>query len=373
MDNLSTPFKVYRCSTGENEGPKSRTNDRKTPEGIYFFTNSYVKRELSPTYGVRAFPIDYPNQIDRKEGRSGYGIWFHGTNKPLKPTDTNGCIVLDNRNIDDLASYIKLNETPVIISTRVKMVEPERLKKEARELGKIIEGWRRAWEEKNIGRYISFYSSGFTSQGMNWHQWKKYKARLAKKYRRINVEIDNLRLLKNDGLVVAIFDQRYSASGFESQGKKKLYLEQNSKEWKITGEFFQETKKKGESPKKRRLSSLKEIKNFIFSWKKAWEKKDLKTYIYCYDQRFRSRGMDLKAWKRHREKLNREYRSLKIEIRDLKVVPVSSYIAKASFKQDYRADGYHDFGLKKLLLIKKGKHWRIRKEEWQRLKSTSRL
>ena len=47
-DNLLSPEKVYDCSTGENDGPKSKKNDRKTPEGIYFFTKSYIKRNLSP-------------------------------------------------------------------------------------------------------------------------------------------------------------------------------------------------------------------------------------------------------------------------------------------------------------------------------------
>jgi len=108
-DNVFAPLKVYKVSTGENEGRKSKLNDKKTPEGIYFFTHSYVKRELAPRYGVRAFPIDYPNPVDQRAGRNGYGIWFHGLNKPLKPKDTNGCIALDNRNIDELASYIKLN------------------------------------------------------------------------------------------------------------------------------------------------------------------------------------------------------------------------------------------------------------------------
>ena len=46
-EDVSRPVKVYKCSTGENSGPKSRRNDRKTPEGVYFYTKSYVKRELS--------------------------------------------------------------------------------------------------------------------------------------------------------------------------------------------------------------------------------------------------------------------------------------------------------------------------------------
>ena len=52
--NLTKPLKEYKCSTGENSGPKSRKNDKRTPEGIYFFTKSFVKRQLSSTYGILA-------------------------------------------------------------------------------------------------------------------------------------------------------------------------------------------------------------------------------------------------------------------------------------------------------------------------------
>ncbi|MDY7035748.1 MAG: L,D-transpeptidase family protein, partial [Thermodesulfobacteriota bacterium] len=206
MDNPYSPLKVYRCSTGEKNGPKSKKNDRKTPEGVYFFTHSYVKRELSPIYGIRAFTIDYPNQLDTKEGRHGYGIWFHGSNKPLKPFDSNGCIVMDNLDIDELASYVKLNDTPVIINPKVEMVHPKKLKQEARELEQIIERWRTAWENKEIGRYMSFYSPLFSSGGKSWRKWRKYKYRLAKKYKSIDVKIDNLGLFKNNGTVLAKFD-----------------------------------------------------------------------------------------------------------------------------------------------------------------------
>ncbi|MFH1490864.1 MAG: L,D-transpeptidase, partial [Pseudomonadota bacterium] len=118
-DDPYRPVKSYTVSTGENDGPKSRQNDRKTPEGIYFFTNAYVERELAPIYGPRAFPLDYPNPVDSIEGKKGYGIWFHGLNKPLKPKDTNGCIALENRDINELADYITLHDTPVVISSRI--------------------------------------------------------------------------------------------------------------------------------------------------------------------------------------------------------------------------------------------------------------
>ncbi len=368
------PYKIYRCSTGENDGPKTRKNDRKTPEGIYFFTKSYAERELSPTYGVRAFPIDYPNVIDRKRGRNGYGIWFHGTNEPLKPRDTNGCIVLDNQSIDQLAAFIKLHVTPIIISPKLKMIRSQKLEKDRGELEKIVEDWKRAWERKEIDRYMSFYSTRlFSAGGKNWYQWKRHKTRLAKRYKQIRVEIEDLQLLKNDGVVLARFHQRYSTAGLRSQGEKRLYLEQNSNQWKIVGEVFDESYIKRIAPGKRPLSPSQEIKRVIYQWRQAWEQKDINTYISYYNPEFQSRGMDIKAWKKYKENLNRRYRSLKIDIRDLKLERVSTRSVRVTFKQDYRADRYHDYGLKLMFLTKEGEQWRIKREEWHPLSRKPRL
>lgn len=371
-DNLFTPVRVFVTSTGENEGPKVKENDRKTPEGIYFFTDSFVRRELAPIYGSRAFPIDYPNPMDKKQGLSGYGIWFHGTNKPLKPTDTNGCIALNNPDIDELANYIRLRDTPTIISPKIEMVEAKKLQKEAEELDDFVESWRRHWEGKEIDAYMSHYSPRFTAGSRNWESWKNHKKRLAKKYKKIGVEIENLQLIKNNGTVLARFDQRYRTAFFESFGEKRLYLERGGNQWKIVGEFFQDKKKAPPRPRKAPTPSLDRIKGLLDSWERAWEEKDLKRYIAFYDSNFRSRGMNLGAWYRHKERMNRKYRSIKIEIIDLKVVPISRSRVKVRFLQEYQADNYHDFGSKEILFIKKEKHWKIKREEWNLLRRETR-
>ncbi|MCJ7596878.1 MAG: L,D-transpeptidase family protein [Desulfobacterales bacterium] len=366
-DDLSRPVKTFDCSTGENDGPKYKVNDRRTPEGVYFFTGSYDKKDLSPIYGVKAFPIDYPNPMDKKEGKNGYGIWFHGLNKPLKPRDTNGCIALENGDLEELASFIDIGDTPVIITSKIEMADAEEVEEEAEALLKTLEDWRQAWEAKEIDKYMSFYNSQFSSSSMDWHQWKQYKHRLAKKYGGINVGIDNISLFKNDGLVLSMFNQKYGTGGFHSEGEKSLFLRQNSKEWKILGEFFKAPDKGQISIKKRPPSPLEGIKDFLKIWEKAWEEQDLEAYISFYDPDFNSRGMDLNEWKDHRSLLNEKHRSVQIEISGLKIKQASGDMAKVGFKQEYQADDYRDVGHKDLLLIKRGKAWKINKEEWRPL------
>jgi len=376
-DNLLAPEKVYLCSTGENDGPKTKKNDRKTPEGIYFFTNSYLGETLLPIYGSRALPTNYPNLIDQMEGKEGYGIWFHGTNKPIIPNDTNGCISLENKDIEELATLIKMFDTPIVISSRIEMASPADIQKEKEEMTEIIENWRSAWQDRDIERYMSFYSSRFTSGGKNWLQWKENKSQVANKYSQITVEIDDLRLLTADGVVLATFKQTYGTSSFKTRGTKMLYLTKNSDQWKIVAETFDLDKiemaavdlDKVEIPaaEKQDAYSLTEVEDFIYSWKDAWEKEDLNKYILCYDKGFQSRGMDLAAWEEHRKDLNEKYSSLTIEINNLKIKRISDNSAKVTFIQNYMADSYKDVGNKELVLIK-DKDWKIKEEEWAPIK-----
>jgi len=99
------------CSTGKVSGAKRRSGDKKTPEGVYFFLEEYKKERLTPIYGTRAFSVDYPNVFDRLNDLGGNAIWMHGSNSPIKSMNSNGCIVLNNNNIDRLAKYITLKKS----------------------------------------------------------------------------------------------------------------------------------------------------------------------------------------------------------------------------------------------------------------------
>jgi len=57
---------------GKNDGAKTKRNDRRTPEGIYFLIQKLTQPEIPfDQYGSRAFPTDYPNFFDRRFQRTG--------------------------------------------------------------------------------------------------------------------------------------------------------------------------------------------------------------------------------------------------------------------------------------------------------------
>jgi uncharacterized protein (TIGR02246 family) len=368
--NPDRPLRVYPCSTGENRGPKSMKNDKRTPEGIYYVTNIFKERDLASIYGARAFPIDYPNQLDQQLGRKGYGIWIHGTNEPLKPRDTNGCVVLRNDDILNLSRYIRKMRTPIIIVQKIHFIEKERLQREGAEFKKLITEWLGFWKGSRIERYMSFYGKDFVAQGKDWDQWRAHKHRLSEKYESIDIRIDDLQIVRASDIVLAKFTQAYRADGFFSTGEKRLYLLKKSPEWKITYEFFTRQRELAggvpqEVAKNKELSAIKRL---ISRWRKAWQEKDLKGYMAAYARDFSSLGLDRDGWRRHKSDLNRKCRRIHIEVRNLRIQLLSSDTAIVRFDQEYSSDRHYDNGRKTIQLVKRDGRWRIKTEKWVPLK-----
>ena len=107
-------IKSYNCSTGEHRGKKQKEHDQKTPEGIYFNITAYRDSKIT-LFGDRAFGLNYPDIFDNLEGNFGSGIFIHGSNQAIKPFSTNGCVVLNTRDLADLDQQVSLEKTPVII------------------------------------------------------------------------------------------------------------------------------------------------------------------------------------------------------------------------------------------------------------------
>src|SRR5512145_430863 len=115
------------CSTGKNQGGKQVSGDAKTPHGIFFATKILSNPGPPETYGTLAFPLDYPTITDKRAGRNGTNIWIHGTIKPLMPFQSNGCVVLSDKDIHVLSKFIQINKTPVIIAETISWIPQNKI------------------------------------------------------------------------------------------------------------------------------------------------------------------------------------------------------------------------------------------------------
>ena len=253
--------RVIRCSTGQNPGDKMVEGDKKTPDGFYVFNQKLLPRELGPLYGTLAYPTDYPNFWDKHLGRGGYGIWLHGTNKPMIDNDSSGCIALENADIAELEDLLKLFDTPLIIYESLNMALVDDLRREGLAVKSFLEDWRKAWSLKDHAAYRRKYAPEFVnSDARTLEGWMAHKQNVAGNYKNIQVELKNLRIFRHRDILVAAFEQDYQGDQrFKSVGLKRLYLKPEGGGYKIIGEEFHplpslEAEKKRLTPQEKRLA-----------------------------------------------------------------------------------------------------------------------
>jgi len=228
----------FACSTGKNPGPKAQAGDCSTPEGIYFFTGKFSKKYLTPIYGTRAFPMDYPNSLDQFSGRSGYAIWMHGTNKALRPYDTNGCIALRNDDIDQLDRYITLKFTPIIIVDAMEYVPVGSNDGIRRAVTDFISRWNNALSACDVNTYLSFYSPQYDDQMVWWEKWLESRSS-SNGLNLMKTGLDQVAIFIYKQTVAVVFEQnlKYVDATF-SVGRKKMFLTRKTGGFEIVGEEY---------------------------------------------------------------------------------------------------------------------------------------
>jgi hypothetical protein len=243
----------YRVAIGRNGGRKISAGDKRTPEGLYFIVGRRDRSEMAPGYGPFAYILDYPNDEDRASGRTGEGIWIHGSAGDSGPAPTRGCIELHNGNLYQLCALLKIGiGIPVAIVDTGRAVSPDSMflnayVKERRErimrhhsgleahFTRVLSEWQRAWQSRDIASYASFYdTTAFYGQGMGWPAWRDTKIRTFANYDTIAVHIDSLVVTDyTDSLAIVKFLQRYASNVTRSEGAKKIVLVNKTGAWKI--------------------------------------------------------------------------------------------------------------------------------------------
>ncbi len=92
-------FKIYKiCRWSGGLGPKFHEGDRQSPEGLYRITTSdlIVNRRWD-----RAMNINYPNNFDQLNGRSGSSILIHGGCGSI------GCFAIQNENVEEVYGAVR--------------------------------------------------------------------------------------------------------------------------------------------------------------------------------------------------------------------------------------------------------------------------
>ncbi|WP_076601168.1 L,D-transpeptidase family protein [Aromatoleum tolulyticum] len=233
----------YYISHGKAGTDKRVEGDNKTPLGVYEVTSFIEQAKLPDLYGIGAFPINYPNEWDRRLGRTGHGIWLHGTPSNTyarPPLSSEGCVTLANQDFLKLSNFVQPGLTPVIISNDIEWLSLDDWQAERRNLQLAIEDWRRDWEKAGeVGRYLSHYSKDFRSDTQNFAEWSEQKRKVAASRQWIKVRLDKLSMFRNPGrddIVVVTFEQDYRSDDLSDRVRKRQYWLKEGGRWKIVYE-----------------------------------------------------------------------------------------------------------------------------------------
>lgn len=232
----------YYVTIGKNGVGKKDQGDKRTPIGVYFASQK-LNVALPDMYGDAAYPLNYPNEIDSFERKTGSGIWIHGTphdtySRPPRASD--GCVVLSNPDMKALQSILNLGHTPVIIGVNFQWVNPQALKDQAalkQDLQSAIEDWRQDWVSQDSEAYLKHYSKDFFYSDGRFDKWASYKRQIQASKPKVSIKLADISMFSypsaSQPMVVVDFEQDFSSPALRNVMKKRQYWVQENGQWKI--------------------------------------------------------------------------------------------------------------------------------------------
>jgi hypothetical protein len=268
------------CTTGRKSGDKESEGDLKTPEGVYFALGEVREGLDHDRFGDAAYPLNYPNPVDRLQGNTGSGIFIHGRNRGVGPRQTLGCIVLENDDLARLGTHITPQITPVVVGENVAWKNRGTQGPPA-DVGIAAWGWA-ATQERRETLFFDIYNPVLYAQSMG-QPFGRFRADVLADFARrewVDIRVTDLRILEGPGYLVTAFTQQTFPEG--TSGQRRLYWMRQAEIWKIVGEEWVP-----KSPARRTdYPSLvdREIRARLDECARAWDRRDLKTLTRAYDR-----------------------------------------------------------------------------------------
>ena len=177
FENSTTGLRLvadFYVSIGKLGAEKNIEGDKRTPLGVYFITSNLDPKSLANFYGSGALPINYPNALDQSRGKTGSGIWLHGTPPEQfsrAPRASDGCVVLANPDLNRLIRTVQVRTTPVVIAEKLQWQPPQTVASNSQAFAATLTRWQEAKSSGDLPRLLKFYTADFRSQNKNLEQW----------------------------------------------------------------------------------------------------------------------------------------------------------------------------------------------------------
>lgn len=290
----------YDLVYGGVEGDKITEGDRRTPEGNYWVTGILPGPPTGELYGTLILPLSYPNAVDRQNGKTGSGIWIHGSQWGEEKTPTRGCLKLGNAVMVELAKEVTIPAAVSIVAGPIDVKEVSRSvprwilseyteqkmlydsvntrspsswtrerviatgeeflnnreaaikemaeakanePKEAAGCREFLTNWSEEWSQRNFDNYAKRYDANFESgQGQNREAFLARKKRIFSIHDKFEVSLSSIKCKEQeDHKYVVRFVQSYHAYRNNKQvnalnSSKEMVLAYEQGAWSILRE-----------------------------------------------------------------------------------------------------------------------------------------
>ncbi|WP_342113279.1 L,D-transpeptidase family protein [Pseudoduganella sp. OTU4001] len=233
----------YYITQGKLGVDKFREGDQKTPLGVYYITGRVSGAKLPDFYGASALRINYPNEWDRLNGRSGSGIFLHGTpsdNYSRPPLASDGCVVLTNDDLRRLEESVDIGKTPVVIADHQEFVSKAKWDAERDTAARLVEAWRADLVSADNQRLLKNYSGKFKSaEGENLKTWFEKELRPLASVNGLSVTLSEMTIFRypsRDDMLVSTFTLESKIGKTRSTQRKRQYWAREGGSWKIVFE-----------------------------------------------------------------------------------------------------------------------------------------
>ncbi len=227
----------YYISVGKSGIEKMVEGDARTPLGVYFITSNLDPKTLRDFYGSGALPINYPNVLDSKRGKTGRGIWLHGTppNQFARaPLASDGCVVLANPDLERIIRTVEVRTTPVVISHRIDWVPPHSVRAQSKTFEEALAAWRTAKSNGDLQQLLSFYTADFNSQGKTLREWESALRNEVERVKGRPIQLKDLSYLRwTDAADTMVVTFGEVPDGTRSGPTKRQYWIREGNQWKI--------------------------------------------------------------------------------------------------------------------------------------------
>lgn len=236
------PIGNYYISVGKAGTSKLVEGDQRTPLGVYYITSSLDPKNLKEFYGAGALPISYPNVLDSKRGKTGGGIWLHGT-PPTQfsraPQASDGCVVLANPDLMHIINTVAVRSTPVVIASQLQWVNPQKNRAEGKSFEDALNAWRLAKSSGKTDQVLKYYTQDFSSNGKGLAQWTPTLQSEMQKFQGRSIDLKDVSFLRwSDTAETMVVTFGEVAKGLKWGLTKRQYWVRENGQWKI---FFEGT------------------------------------------------------------------------------------------------------------------------------------